>query len=111
MTTYSPAAIWVLMAVAAVGTWLLRVSFIALLGAVATIPESVRRVLKLIPAAVLAALVAPALTHAEGSFDPGTPRFAAGVVAAVVAWRSGHVLATISAGMGTLWVLQALGWG
>ena len=111
MTTYSTTAIWLLMIITAVGTWMLRVSFIALLGTVSTIPDSVRRVLKLIPAAVLAALVAPALTHAGGSFDLSTPRFAAGVVAAVVAWRSGHVLATIGAGMGTLWVLQALGWG
>ena len=111
MTSYSSASIWLLMIVTAAGTWMLRVSFIALLGAVSTIPESVRRVLKLIPAAVLAALVAPALTHAGGTFDLSNPRFAAGVVAAFVAWRSGHVLATIGAGMGTLWILQALGWG
>lgn len=109
MTTHSPSLIWGLMAAAAVGTWLLRLSFIGLVARVKTIPDFVIRVLRLIPAAVLAAIAAPALTHASGSFDITTDRFVAGIIAAVVAWRTGNVLATIGAGMGTLWVLQAVG--
>lgn len=109
MTTHSSTLIWVLIGVAGLGTWLIRLSFIALLGRVAAIPDLAMRILRLIPAAVLAALVAPSLTHATGSFDLGTDRFIAGAVAAVVAWRTKNVLATIGVGMGLLWLLQAVG--
>ena len=108
MTTYSPAAIWGMITVIGIGTWLLRLSFIALLSRVVVVPPAVTRLLRLIPAAVLAAITAPALTHATGSFDLATARFAAGVIAAVVAWRTRNVAATIGVGMGALWVLQAL---
>lgn len=109
MTTYSPTAIWVMLVAAAAGTWTIRISFIALFSRMDHIPDWVLRILKLIPAAVLAALVLPALTHATGEFDPGTARFAAGAIASMVAWRTKNVLATISVGMGALWILQALG--
>ena len=108
MTSYSAGEIWLLLAIVAAGTWTIRVSFIALFGRVEVIPDSILRLLKLIPAAVLAALVAPALTHATGSFDLATTRFAAGIVAALVAWRTKNVLATIATGMVTLWILEAL---
>jgi branched-subunit amino acid transport protein len=110
MTTHSVATIWILMGVVALGTWLLRLSFIGALGRAAAIPDVVSRILRLIPPAVLAALVAPSLTHAAGSFDLGSARFAAGMIAGVVAWKTKHVLATIGAGMGVLWLLQTLGW-
>jgi len=84
------------------------VSFIALVGKVAVIPDLAMRILRLIPAAVLAAILAPSLTHAPGSFDLGTERFFAGVVAAAVAWYTKNVLATIGVGMTVLWILQAL---
>jgi branched-subunit amino acid transport protein len=109
MTTHSPALIWLLLGVTATGTWLFRLSFIALLGRISVIPDLAMRVLKLIPAAVLAAILAPSLTHAGGSFDLASDRFIAGVIAAVVAWRTKNVLATIGVGMGILWVLQAVG--
>jgi len=111
VTTHSSTLIWILISVAALGSWLIRLSFIAVLGREATISELTMRFLGLIPAAVLAAIVAPSLTHATGSFDLGTDRFVAGIVAAVVAWRSNNVLATIGAGMGVLWSLQVVGWG
>lgn len=110
MTTYSVTAIWVFIGIAAIGTWLLRLSFIALLGRVSAIPALVSRILRLIPAAVLAALVAPALTYSGDSLDLSSGRFVAGVLAALVAWRTKHVLATIGVGMSTLWALQGLGW-
>lgn len=109
MTSYSPGAIWLLLGAAAAGTWAIRVSFIALFGRLEAIPPWVLRILQLIPAAVLAALVAPALTHSSGHFDLASARFAAGIVAAVVAWRTKDVLATISVGMVVLWILQAAG--
>lgn len=109
MTTHSPALIWALVAMIGVGTWLIRLSFLALLGRVQRVPPAVGRVLRLIPAAVLAALVLPALTHAPGEFDLATDRFVAGAIAGVVAWRTKNVLATIAVGMVALWLLQAIG--
>jgi branched-subunit amino acid transport protein len=108
MTTLSPTLIWILLGVAGLGTWLIRLSFIALLGRTAAIPDLAMRILRLIPAAVLAAIVTPSITHASGSFDLATDRFVAGVIAGLVAWRTKNVLATIGAGMGVLWLLQAI---
>jgi branched-subunit amino acid transport protein len=109
MTTASPALVWVLIAIIGLGTFLIRVSFLALLGRVERVPDWAMRILRLIPAAVLAAIAAPALTHATGSFDLATDRFAAGVVAALVAWRTRNVVATLAVGMTILWILQGLG--
>ena len=106
MTTLSPGLIWLLLGIIGVGTWLIRFSFLGLLSRVEEIPPVVLRGLQLIPAAALAALVAPGLTHAEGSFDLGTTRFIAGLVALLAAWRTQNVLATIGVGMGVLWVLE-----
>ncbi|MEE9298048.1 MAG: AzlD domain-containing protein [Acidimicrobiia bacterium] len=109
MTTHSTATIWLLIGVTAAGTWLIRISFIALLGRVSVFPDLAMRVLRMIPAAVLAALIGPSLTQAEGAFDLGTERFLAGLLAGLVAWRTRNVLATIGVGMGGLWLLQAVG--
>lgn len=100
---------WVLLVLIGAGTWLIRMSFLVVFRHVETVPVVVGRVLRLIPAAVLAALVAPSLTHATGSFDLTTARFGAGVAAAVVAWRTRNVAATIAVGMALLWIAQGLG--
>jgi branched-subunit amino acid transport protein len=107
-TSYSPGAIWAMVAVIGVGTWLLRLSFVAILARVETVPPAVTRVLRLIPAAVLAAITAPAITNAGGSFDLTTVRFAAGALAGLVAWRTRNVAATIGVGMAALWVLEGI---
>lgn len=108
MTEYSQTAIWVLVGLAALGTWLLRLSFIALLGRDTAISATTTRILGLIPAAVLAALVAPSLTRESGSFDLVNVRLVAGIAAAIVAWRTKNVIATIATGMSVLWLVQAL---
>lgn len=109
MTPLSPGDIWLALALAAVGTLALRFSFIGVLKrSVDEIPDLARRALRLIPAAVLAALVAPSLTHPGGMWDPWNARLLAGMIAALVAWRTKNVLATIGAGMAVLWLLQWL---
>jgi branched-subunit amino acid transport protein len=110
MTPYSTATVWMVLGAIGAGTLLIRLSFIGLMGRVEDIPLLALRILRLIPAAVLAAIVAPALTHSAGTFDLGTDRFVAGVAAAAVAWRTRNVIATIAVGMGALWGLDALGW-
>ncbi len=108
MTTLHPAVVWAVFVVAGAGTYAMRLSFLALLGRTARVPEAVRRALALVPPAVLAALVAPALARSGGDVDLLTARFAAGVLAALVAWRTRNVIATLVVGMGTLWLLQWL---
>lgn len=109
MTSFSSSQIWLVLGLAGAGTFLIRYSFIGLLKRGADdIPELARRALRLIPAAVLAAITTPSLTHPGGVFDPWNDRMLAGVIAAFVAWRTKNVLATIVAGMGALWLLQGL---
>jgi branched-subunit amino acid transport protein len=110
MTRHGTAVVWAIIAAIAVGTWLIRLSFLALLGRIGVIPPLLLRILRLIPVAVLAAIVAPALTHATGAFDLATDRFVAGAGAVLIAWRTRSPLATIVVGMGLLWGLDALGW-
>jgi branched-subunit amino acid transport protein len=107
MTTISPGAVWGVFAAAALGTLLLRLSFIGALDR-ADVPAWARRALHLVPAAVLAALVVPALIRPEEVFDPWNGRLLAGLVAGGIAWRTRSTLATLVAGMATLWLIQAI---
>ena len=90
-------------------TFAIRLSFIALLGRVET-PPLLARALRLVPTAVLSAIIFPELLVRDGAvvLGPENPRLLAGLVAAAVAWRTRSVLATIAAGMAALWVIQAL---
>jgi len=92
------------------GSYLARLSFVALVGT-SEIPEWARTPLRYVAPAVLAALVAPAVMMVDGtiSLAPATnPRFLAAVVAGLVAWRFRDVIAVIVTGMGTLWIIEAL---
>ena len=94
---------------AGVLTFLIRFSFI---GAGRYLPRSqgLQTVLRYVPAAVLAALVAPELLVRDGSLtlDAGNLRLWAGLCAIVIALWSRSVIATIAGGMGVLWGLQWL---
>lgn len=111
-TSYSPTQIWLAIVAAGLCTYALRLSFILLLGRVDTVPARLVGVLRYVPAAVLAALVAPAILSlsATPSFalEFETPKLVAGSIAAVVAWRTESVLATITVGMVVLWLVQFL---
>nr|WP_208288618.1 AzlD domain-containing protein [Halobacterium sp. R2-5] len=93
---------------AAVGTYLLRVSFVALFGRLDDVPPRAKRVLSFVPPAVLAALVLPELVLSDGALavSLGNDRLLAGVVAAVVAWRTEDMLATVGVGMAALYALS-----
>jgi branched-subunit amino acid transport protein len=90
-------------------TFAIRLSFIALLGRV-ELPALLTRSLRFVPPAVLSAIILPELLVKDGALDlrPGNVRLIAGVVAAVVAWRTRNVVLTIAAGMAALWMGQAL---
>lgn len=109
MTTgYGQATIWATIAVIGVATYALRLSFILLLGRIETVPARVTRVLRFVPPAVLAALAIPAIVTVRPSATATLvdERLLAGFVAGGVAWHTEDVLATIVAGMTTLWVLR-----
>ncbi|MBS3932911.1 MAG: AzlD domain-containing protein [Truepera sp.] len=90
-------------------TFGLRLSFLALSGRLAA-PDWLTRALRFVPVAVLTALVVPAIIYREGalSLSLDNERLIAGLLAAIVAWRTRSVLATLAVGMGSVWLLQAL---
>lgn len=102
-------SLWLLFLMIGLGTFLMRFSFIFLIGKI-SLPEWLRRALRFVPASVLAALVFPALTHPTGVLDlsPGNFRLLAGLAGAVVAWRTRNVMLTLLAGMLALWALQTI---
>ena len=100
--------LWTVILVAGAGTYAMRASFLAAAHRLTTVPPGINRVLRQIPPATLAALVVPALVRAEGRLDLFHPRLAAGVLAALVAWRTRNVGLTLVAGMAVLVVLEHL---
>lgn len=107
----STVTLWLTILGAGAVTFALRLSFIALLGRIKKIPLLLERALRFVPAAVLTAVVVPLLFYKDGALDfsLGNERLVAGVVAALIAWRTRSVLLTLGGGMTTLWMLQAVG--
>lgn len=107
----SPAALWGLLLAMAALTLALRASFFVF-GERIRIPPLVRRGLDYVPAAVLAAIVAPAFVQlAPGeALDVAAqaPRWAAGLVAVVAALVTRNMLVVLLLGMATLLGAQAL---
>ncbi len=101
--------IWLVIIIGGLLTFGMRLSFIQLLAHV-EVPDMARRALRLVPAAVLSALVMPALLmpagHLDVSFD--NRRWLAGLIAMAVAWRTRNMLVTILAGMLAIVLLQLL---
>ncbi len=105
--------VWLVILAASAGTFAIRLSFIALFGRVDEIPTSVERALTFVPAAVLAAIVAPRLVYLDGALalDPGNERLVAGALAAVAGWRTESLIWTLTVGMTALWTLEWLALG
>lgn len=103
-------SIWLIILGMGLITFLLRFSFIALVGKI-TLPSVVERGLQYVPASVFAALIVPALVYDSSgllAISPLNPRLMAGLIAAVVAWRTRNILLTIAVGMVSLWLWQWL---
>jgi branched-subunit amino acid transport protein len=101
--------LWLLILGMGAITFAIRLSMILLLGRV-EMPPLLQRALRYVPPAVLSAIVFPELLRPEGQLDVsfGNERLLAGVLAALIAWRTKSVLLTIAVGMGALWILQAI---
>jgi len=101
--------LWLIIIGMGIITYAIRLSLIVLLGRVG-VPVIVQRALRFVPPAVLSAIIFPELLRPGGTLDisPGNARLIAGVVAALVAWRTKNVILTIAVGMAVLWLLQAM---
>ena len=102
------AVVWATVVAGGLGTYAIRSSFMVVAHRFEQLPESVIRILRMIPPAALAALTLPALVRPEGELDVFNPRFAAGVVAGVIGYVTRSVLATLVAGFGTLALVEWL---
>lgn len=105
----STMTLWMTILGVGIGTFLLRLSFIELWKWL-RVPPLLMQALNYVPAAVLAALVLPALLRSGGVIDISFDnlRLYAGLTALAVAWYSRSMLLTLTTGMLALWVLQAL---
>ena len=99
---------WIVIAVVGVGTYLVRASFLAVADRVAAIPARWRTPLQLIPPAVLAALIAPAVLRPDGALNVVGSRPLAALAALGVAWWTRSVLATILVGLAAALGLELL---
>ncbi len=99
--------VWLIILVLGVGTFLIRVSFIQLFAFFDEVPEPVENALRFIPVAVLTAIVVPHMVSLDAGFalSVSEGKLLAGVAAAVVAWKTENMLATIGVGMGVLWAI------
>ncbi len=105
----STPTLWLTILLMGLITFALRASFIALAGRLA-MPPLVQRALRFVPAAVLSAIVVPALVFREGDLvlTLTNEKLLAGLFAGVVAFYSKSIIWTIVAGMVALWTLQAV---
>ncbi len=100
---------WIVIVGAGAVTFLARASFIVFADP-QKFPRAFRMALAFVPAAVLAAIVAPGLAMPFGALDlsVANPRLLAGIAATAVALKVRNPLACIGAGMAALWGLQSL---
>ena len=95
--------LWLVVIAIGVLTYAIRLSFILALDRLA-VPPLAQRALRLVPPAVLSALIFPDLLIHDGTVDLsiGNARLVAGVIAALVAWRTHNVFLTVGLGIYTL---------
>lgn len=101
--------LWLIILGMGVITYAIRLSLFLLLERVELAP-AIQRGLRYVPTAVLSAIILPEILLPGGipDFSPGNPRLLAGLIAAVVAWKTRNVLWTIALGMCALWLFAAL---
>jgi branched-subunit amino acid transport protein len=101
--------LWLVIVIGGLLTYALRLSFIAFFDQKA-IPAWLQRSLRYVPPAVLSAIIFPELLLPSGTVDLSlhNTRLLAGLLAAIVAWRTRNALLTILSGMVALLLLQTL---
>ena len=99
--------LWLMLLVIGAMTYAIRLSCIGLLGS-RDMPALLLKALRFVPIAVLPAIILPQLFLRSNTLALSiqNPRWIAGILAAIVAWRTRNVLLTIAVGMVALWILQ-----
>ena len=100
--------VWTAIIASGIGTYAMRASFLVFAHRLTDVPPNMQRLLRQIPPAALASIVLPALLRPEGSLDLWQPRFLAGVVAGLVAWRTKNIALTLAIGLGVVMGIDAL---
>ncbi len=103
------AQFWLLIGLLGAGTWAMR-SFPIILHGRVPHPPWLERLLRYVPVAALTALVVPGSLYLKhnGAYEAVPARTLGALVALVVALRTKNTIATLVAGMVTLWLVQ---WG
>jgi branched-subunit amino acid transport protein len=101
--------LWMVMLIGGLLTYLTRLSFIALAGKF-QFPAWLKRSLRYVPPAVLSAIIFPEILVNAGQIDVSlrNDRLIAGILAALVGWKTRNMLLTIIVGMASLLILQAI---
>ena len=102
-TGVDPGQAWVVIAILAIGSYAIRLSFLALIGQ-RELPDWLLRHLRFTAVAVLPALVAPLVLWPSGTGGEADPvRIAAALVTLAVGWWTKAMLWAIAAGAVTLY--------
>ena len=106
--TYNAVQLWTLILLLGLGTYLVRFSFIGLLGNREIAPY-LRRLLRFVPMAVMPGLVAPLVVWppATGG-EPDLPRMLAALAALAIGAYTRSMLAAVFGGMAVLYAAMAL---
>lgn len=105
---YSSSTLWLIIVAIGIGTFLIRFSFIWLLGR-SKVHPTLQKILQFVPPAVLSALILPSFIFPQqAAFTFENDRMWAGLIAALIAWKSKNVLFTICAGLIALWIFSQL---
>ncbi len=90
-------------------TFGVRYPVLALVGKL-QLPDRVSRALRYVPVAVLTAIIVPELLIRDGTWqvNPTNAYLVAGIVAALVSWRTKNLLMTIVIGMGVFLLWRAV---
>ncbi len=106
--SHSSSGIWAIIAVLGVGTFLIRFSFLGLVGG-RKMPDWLLRHLRYTPVAVLPGLVAPLVVWPDATGSDTDPvRLAAALATLAVAFRLKSVLWGALAGASTLGILNCM---
>ena len=94
--------IWTIIVLMGIGTFLIRFSFLGLVGS-RPLPPVVLRLLRYTPVAIIPGLVAPLVLWPEATGgEPDPARLAAALMTLVAGWWSKNLLVAIAAGAVTL---------
>jgi branched-subunit amino acid transport protein len=101
--------LWLMLLIIGLITYAIRLSCIGLLGQ-REMPALLLKALRFVPITVLPSIILPQLFLRNNTLvlSVQNPRWIAGMLAGIVAWRTRNVLVTILVGMVALWVLQFL---